>query len=294
MDPASTRVNQPSRLYELCPNLLSLYLDDYAIDVDDKNCEVFTKLVIAKQSTLQVKEDWLQCLCAVIERTQYKLVTSNFWFCDNLDNEKDEWKNFKSKLGSYLTAIDGTMSDDSLIDAVKELPRLEVLSVNGDLTGITDASLVAISLYGTGLRALTIGFPHRVGRFECSDEMIGQMIQACKALEFLAIPEAGCHSLLAVAQHSCLKGIEFDYINADERELAAIVHNKDVTWPSTLIRGEIRGEHYRFRFVSKAEGWVRRWLRTFIRSKFHAISRQKESVDTRTFLRDYQVFEMLV
>eukprot|EP00981_Chlorochromonas_danica_P011282 scaffold3838_cov183-Ochromonas_danica.AAC.3 len=175
-------------------------------------------------------------------------------FCYDLIRQQDDWVLFKSKLSSYLTDLEGKMSESILIEAVKDLPRLERLRVY-ITEKFSDLSFATIIEYGYGLKKLWID---TFDRFCFSDEIISKIIRSCKMLEDLKIPSAGWESVLAVKHHSMLREVVLKDVKASREELSRLllVNEKEgeekCVW-RRLRKGDIYLIGYRF-YYRKTEG----------------------------------------
>eukprot|EP00981_Chlorochromonas_danica_P001939 scaffold398_cov177-Ochromonas_danica.AAC.38 len=251
-----------SQLYELCPNMLTLDCADrrhaISITADDDKREVWfsTDLVLYMEDS----REWIQCLCYVLERSHYTLMTSNTNFFWNFTSETDLWDILKSKLSSYLTSIEGIMSDATLVRDLKDLPHLmELNAIAGD-NKFSDVSLDAITEHGHGLKTL---YFHKFANVnsQCSftDEKIRNVIQVCPLLEALKIPNAGRDSVVAMKNHGRLREVYLENVKVDLLEMKALLGVKEEkekkTW-SRLKKGTIKGRNYVFNYVVKSKTWV--------------------------------------
>eukprot|EP00981_Chlorochromonas_danica_P014561 scaffold8291_cov169-Ochromonas_danica.AAC.1 len=139
------------------------------------------------------------------------------------------------------------MQEATLVEAVRDLPRLEKLHVRSGGLEFGDVSLAAIVEHASSrLRMLRI-HDFSVGGAHFTDEMISKTIRACQRLQVLRIPNAGCESVLAVKDHGCLIEVELEDVVADESAIASILHEEGENqhWPPTLRRGVVvRGNVY--------------------------------------------------
>eukprot|EP00981_Chlorochromonas_danica_P010954 scaffold3554_cov186-Ochromonas_danica.AAC.2 len=196
------------QLYELCPKLISVdYSSLIVIDVNDQ--DVLKYRWCPNRLSREEKGMFLQCICLAIKRSPCELTISSRDFCYDLIDQYDDWVLFKSNLSPYVTDVDGVMSESILIEAVKELPRLEKLVIDLEEEKLSDLSLAAIREYGYGLKRLKFYNANEYIPEQCSfsDEMISKVIRGCEMLEELRIPCAGYESVLAVKHHSRLRSV---------------------------------------------------------------------------------------
>eukprot|EP00981_Chlorochromonas_danica_P001605 scaffold344_cov178-Ochromonas_danica.AAC.14 len=179
---------------------------------------------------------------------------------DKMDllRQYDEWVLFKSKLSLYLTDLEGYMSESILIEAVKELPRLEKLSTSFGRETFSDLSLTALIEYAPGLKAIFIGNMQESEQCSFSDEMISKLIESCKLLEYVSVPRAGCKSVLAVKHHLRLEDIHFDDVNVTIEEMASILLDEREGEEKSIWRlhtGTIYCKNRSFSFDKAARCW---------------------------------------
>eukprot|EP00981_Chlorochromonas_danica_P013011 scaffold5640_cov182-Ochromonas_danica.AAC.3 len=256
------------QLYESCPNLISvkcLFGSSFSIfiEVDEEKRELrYNTGPICRYST-EKKAVFLECLRLAIQRSKYKLAVSNYSFCDNLVTQYDEWVLFKSKLSPYLTDLVGKMTESILIEAVKDLPRLEKLSVYlGGEEKFSDLSLAAIMQYGCGLQSLSVNAYSECGPVRCSfsDEMISKVITSCKMLEVLKILGAGQGSVLAVKHHSRLREVYLDEVRVGKEDLSTLLcvdereGEEKYVW-RRLSESEISGRCWSFNYNKEKRCW---------------------------------------
>eukprot|EP00981_Chlorochromonas_danica_P009903 scaffold2884_cov245-Ochromonas_danica.AAC.3 len=152
------------------------------------------------------------------------------------------------------------MQEATLVEAVRDLPRLEKLHVRSGGLEFGDVSLAAIVEHASSrLRMLRI-HDFSAGGAHFTDEMISKMIRSCQRLQVLRIPNAGCESVLAVKDHGCLREVELEDVVADESAIASILHEEGENqhWPPTLRRGVVvRGNVYRFVYEVKSHSWAK-------------------------------------
>eukprot|EP00981_Chlorochromonas_danica_P010337 scaffold3136_cov239-Ochromonas_danica.AAC.2 len=252
------QVRKPSELYQLCPNLVTLLgmsVSPFAfINVIERKRKV--QFFSTTHLSLEEKEDWLECLCYVLERTHYTLTSSNLPFCKDLVVENDEWTVVKHKLSPFLVDIEGAMSEAILLDILKEFPRLEKLDVQAQEQTFSDDCLAGLIDYGCRLKKIYI----RKLSLRCSfsDEMISKMIRSCNMLEVLMIPCAGSASILAVKSHLRLKEVYLYNTKIDLIAMKALLCGKERNEKSwlKLTKGEIVGHGFVFFYEEKS--WVSR------------------------------------
>eukprot|EP00981_Chlorochromonas_danica_P000603 scaffold138_cov178-Ochromonas_danica.AAC.9 len=216
-------VSKIYQFYELCPNLISFnYSSLIVIDVNDQDVLEYS-LDGMDQLLREEKEMFLECMRVAIQRSPCKLTISSRDFCYDMIEQYDDWVLLKSKLSPYVTDVDGLMSESILIEAVKELPRLEKLDIVLKEEKLSDLSLVAIVEYGYGLKMLWIR-KLRIDTGLCfSDEMMSKMIRSCEMLEELRIPCAGYGSVLALKHHSRLREVYLYEVTVEKEELSRLL-----------------------------------------------------------------------
>eukprot|EP00981_Chlorochromonas_danica_P008585 scaffold2237_cov175-Ochromonas_danica.AAC.7 len=253
---ACDEVAEPSRLFELCPELRSLSLvEGNSISVDDRKRQVKIELNNGL-TTMEEREDWLTWLGTFLPKNQYLLASSNKWFCTDLIYEWYEWNLLKTTLKGYLTHIEATMSEDILIDLLRELSHVESLTIlHNRRVEFTDASLTAIIQHGSHLKKLRVGSVNTLSGYHFTDEMIAKVIVSCKNLEYLMIPCAGCHSLLALAKHQMLKEVVLYCATAEDATLDEILFKENLAWPPSLRIGMIRRSEAHFDFMPLSHSW---------------------------------------
>eukprot|EP00981_Chlorochromonas_danica_P000315 scaffold82_cov163-Ochromonas_danica.AAC.1 len=232
-------VTKPSIMYRHCPNLKSFKAGTFTMKVDEKMNSVYLSITVCRCDPLL--EDSMECLCFVLERGQYDQVGLSLSYLE-LTND-DEWSVVKSKVGGKLTSVSAAMSEDILVDLLKENPRLQVLRVNADVekrSELSNRSLSAIAEYGQNLIELTITMH---GESHFTDEMISHMIRRCKKLEVLHIPNAGCESILCAAQYlPRLREVIFSPVVGETGTIGTLLNSQEVRWPSGLKEGNISRE----------------------------------------------------
>eukprot|EP00981_Chlorochromonas_danica_P011467 scaffold4013_cov192-Ochromonas_danica.AAC.12 len=239
--------------------------------------EVFSELVYIMLSLNLSKEEseiFLECLLLAIQRSQLTLTVSNVPFCYYLVTEHhNDWILFKSKLSPYLTDLEGEMSESILIEALKDLPRLEKLSINLDEDKLSidleeksysDLSLAAIMEYGSGIKTLSINGcgSHEYGLEQCSfsDDMISKMIRGCQKLEVLKIPGAGQESVLAAKHHSMLREVYLLEVIVGKEEMSRLLcvdereGGEKCVW-RRLRKGEINGAMGIYNYNKEKRCW---------------------------------------
>eukprot|EP00981_Chlorochromonas_danica_P002821 scaffold549_cov174-Ochromonas_danica.AAC.5 len=253
---ACDEVAEPSRLFELCPELRSLSLvEGNSISVDDIKRQVKIELNNGL-TTMEEREDWLTWLGTFLPKKQYLLASSNKWFCTDLIYEWYEWNMLKTTLKGFLTHVEATMSEDMLIDLLRELSRVESVTIlHNRRVEFTDASLTAIIEHGSHLKKLRVGSVNTLSGYHFTDEMIAKVIVSCKNLEYLMIPCAGYHSLLALAQHQMLKEVVLYCATAEETALDEILFKENLAWPPSLRIGMIRRSEAHFDFMPLSNSW---------------------------------------
>eukprot|EP00981_Chlorochromonas_danica_P005534 scaffold1128_cov219-Ochromonas_danica.AAC.1 len=206
----------------------------------------------------------LQCICLAIQRSPCKLTISNADFCYDLIRQHDDWVLFKSKLSPYLTDLDGVMSESILIEAVKDLPRLEKLTVRFEEGRFTDLSLAVIMEHGCGLKRLKMYNANEYIPEQCSfsDEMINKLIRSCKLLEELRIPCAGYESVLAAKHHLRLRKVYLYGVRVGTEEMSRLLlmtereGEEKCAW-RRLQEGDIRAPgQYAFDYGEKQGRWL--------------------------------------
>eukprot|EP00981_Chlorochromonas_danica_P015124 scaffold10645_cov109-Ochromonas_danica.AAC.1 len=215
-------VSKLYQFYELCPNFISFhYSSSIFIYVNDQDVLEYS----LRRSLNEDKEMFLQCMRLAIQRSPCKLTISSQDFCYDMIEQQDEWVLFKSKLSPYLTDLEGMMSESILIEAVKDLPRLEKLTVRLAGERFTDLSLAAIREYGYGLKRLKVWFFGEFKLEQCSfsDEIMSKIIRNCKLLEELSIPCAGYESVLAVKHHSRLKVVSLRNVKVSKEDMSRLL-----------------------------------------------------------------------
>eukprot|EP00981_Chlorochromonas_danica_P003809 scaffold713_cov185-Ochromonas_danica.AAC.3 len=256
---AEISVSKLYQFYELCPNLISFNSSPWiVIDVNDQDGLEY-RLDGIDQLLREEKEMFLECVRLAIQRSPCKLTISNQPFCCDLIEQYNDWVLFKSKLCPYLTDLKGKMSESILIEAVKELPRLEKLDINLETEKFSDLSLAAIMEYGYGLKILTMynDSEYIPEQYSFSDEMISKLIRSCKLLEELYIPGAGLDSVLAAKHHLMLRSVCLEYVKVSKEEVSRLLlvdereGEEKCAW-RRLQEGEISApEQYSFDYIEK-------------------------------------------
>eukprot|EP00981_Chlorochromonas_danica_P001833 scaffold386_cov174-Ochromonas_danica.AAC.7 len=254
------------KLYESCPDLISFIIYDFSkkasvfVEVNADLHELCYDMQRLKLS-IEEKEMFLECMRLALERNQCKLTVSNKVFCYNLVKQYDDWVLFKSKLSPYLTDLNGEMSESILIEAVKELPRLQKLSISLEKDKLSDLSLGAIMEYGYDLKTLSInGYTRYRPLCSFSDEMISKVIRSCKRLKKLEIPCAGYESLLAVKYHPRLREVVLDDMTEGKIDVSTLLWvderegEEKRAW-KRLRKGEIYGVMWIFNYNKEKRCW---------------------------------------
>eukprot|EP00981_Chlorochromonas_danica_P007197 scaffold1595_cov171-Ochromonas_danica.AAC.2 len=256
------------QLYELCSNFTSFHyspsrFEAISINVNYQN-ELNYVLQPIDRFSREEKDEFLECMRLAILRSQCKLTVSNHPFCGNFVQQHDDWVLMKSKLSPYLTDLNGMMSESILIEAVKELPRLERLIVNLAEERFGDLSLSVLKEYGNGLKMLWL-FGMRLPPEQCSftDEMISKVILGCEMLEELRMPGAGQESVLAVKHHSRLRKVYLDEVKLSQEEMSSMLAlderegEEKRVW-RRLQKGEINGKGYKviYKYLKGKGCWL--------------------------------------
>eukprot|EP00981_Chlorochromonas_danica_P013373 scaffold6281_cov207-Ochromonas_danica.AAC.3 len=228
-------VTKPSMIYHLCLNLKSFSAGRFKLEVDEKKNSVHLSITVCRCDPLV--EDSMECLCFVLERGQYDQVGLSLSYLE-LTND-DEWSVVKSKVGGKLTYVSAAMSEDILVDLLKENPRLQVLKVDEKSSELSNQSLSTIAEYGQNLIELTIAM---YGESHFTDEMISHMIRRCTKLEVLHIPNAGCESILCAAQYlPRLREVMFARVLGSRTAIGTLLDSEEVRWSPCLKEGGDEG-----------------------------------------------------
>eukprot|EP00981_Chlorochromonas_danica_P003223 scaffold633_cov288-Ochromonas_danica.AAC.58 len=259
-------LRKPSQLYQLCPHLKSLRLISWvfsyqcyfsvSLEVNDEKREVVFSDIFTR--TTEEKEDWIKFLCDVMAKYQYDISLSE------VDGTKyvlggNEWNLVKANLSPFVTHIHAVLSQNTLLEAVRELSRLEKLNIIGDAV-FDDTNLTAIEKYGSKhLKFLSI-CDHNLtdSRTICrfSDRVIFSMIKSCKLLEVLRISRAGRFGLFAVRFHSRLREVLFEnVVESDTSVMESYLQEECQQWPSTLRTGSIVLKDNVFSYMANSRTW---------------------------------------
>eukprot|EP00981_Chlorochromonas_danica_P011319 scaffold3872_cov195-Ochromonas_danica.AAC.6 len=241
------------QLYELCSNFTFFHSTSrfgwITINVNDRN-EFNYSLQPNDRFSREEKEMFLECVRLAIQRSQYKLSVSNHPFCGNFIQQHDDWVLVKSKLSPYLTDLNGAMSESILIEAVKELPRLEKLTLKFEEEKFSDLSLSVLKDYVYGLKRLWFfGLRLAPEQYNFSDEMMSKVIRGCEMLEELNLPGAGQESVLAVKHHSRLRMAHLSEVKLGKEEVSSMLElderegEEKCVW-RRLRQGAISGKGY--------------------------------------------------
>lgn len=251
------RMNLSSSMQSMnLPHLKYLHFNSVNLHIDDERREVSLYCSFPEVS-IEQKEDWLECLSEVVRERQYSIVSSNTCFCNDLVKAHHEWTLLKTKLSPYLMSIEGTMSEDILVEVVQELPRLQKLIVLPGPYRFSDRSLAAIIECKPSLEELFIDdFDDVVKQCRFSDSMISQVIGVCKRLKQIWMPNAGCESLLAVKHHSSLEVVRFLNASGEESAMSDLLLRPSV-WPSTLIRVYVEAQGFTFDYNKSMKKWIK-------------------------------------
>eukprot|EP00981_Chlorochromonas_danica_P014921 scaffold9428_cov200-Ochromonas_danica.AAC.4 len=245
-----------SELYRICPDLRALSFPSIEIDlvVDDKKHEVLFSN--NKCRSREETEDWIECVRTVVDRCGYKYLTM-MSYSDKIVNG-DHWDVVKSKLSPYITTMEVSMIEATLVEAVRDLPRLEKLDVCAGNFQIGDVSLAAVVEHASArLQMLHINAFYPSDE-HFTDQMISKMIRACQRLQVLIIRNAGCESVLAVKDHGCLREVFLNNVAAEESVIASVLQEEGENqhWPRTLRRGVVeRRNAYSFFYEAKSHTW---------------------------------------
>eukprot|EP00981_Chlorochromonas_danica_P007128 scaffold1561_cov184-Ochromonas_danica.AAC.1 len=237
---------KPIEIYRLCPNLKCISLNDFILMIVNKE-ENGLNLRISKNRIYARLVDSMECVLLALQRGQY----SQVGLCASFELEDEEWKLVLKTIGSVLTYVEVEVTEDALIRILPNLPRLRELTMTAVGT-ITDRSLAAIMEYRHNL--IDVSLFCDADYFECSDEMIIQMIRNCQKLEGLVIPCAGCESILCAA--SCLpklRLIEFADVRASRADIVSLLCGGEMRWSPYLTRGYIGNF---IRYDRRSQSWV--------------------------------------
>lgn len=250
-----------SQFNQLCPQMTTFeYKDTYdirsvSVIVNDK-----AQVVEYRNSsaiTTEEKVAWIECLSRLLDRSQYELITLETPFLRDFMNYECTLL-MKSKLSPYLINVEAVMSEAILVDVVRDFPRLRKLTVWIGRHEFSDASLAAIIEYGYGLKELCLKQSGDIPvHCSFSDKMISEMMGACKMLEVLIMPGAGCESVQTIVMLTKLKIVKLYDVTLEESDLDSLLSTIGVEqWPSSLKSGEIIGDHYRLNFMPQHSWWV--------------------------------------
>eukprot|EP00981_Chlorochromonas_danica_P014015 scaffold7232_cov310-Ochromonas_danica.AAC.5 len=255
-------MKKPSNLYTLCPYLKSFVIEcmmDYSyfsvcMKVDDERHVV--QYYDNCSSTMEEMADWCHSLYTVLDRMHYYTLVITGYCFDFSSSECVKWQSVKSKLSLYICEIQAVMSETVLIEAVRDLPRLEKLEIEVSRHLFSDASLAAITEYRSNLKVLSIhdypGKPH----CHFSDEMIGKMIRTCKGLESLKLLGAGHESILAVRNHLTVRIVCLENVKVEKAMMITLLFDPFEGKNWTLRRGEVKGDDYHFIYKSQTKSWT--------------------------------------
>eukprot|EP00981_Chlorochromonas_danica_P011413 scaffold3999_cov196-Ochromonas_danica.AAC.9 len=255
------------QLYELCPHLITFTCHDpisqalICIEVIEDRSELYYDARVFSLS-MEEKAKFLDCIYLAMQRSPCKLSLSNVHFCSNLIEHYDEWVLFKSKLSSYLTSLAGVVSESILVEALKELPRLDKVDIKSER--YCDLSLSALMEYGYDLKTLyiySLRYMNIPDQCRFSDDMMSKMIESCQMLEILKIPCAGCKSVLAVKHHPKLKEVFLNSVLLAKDEIESILlgdereggEEQKFVWK--LHNGGIYGQGFKYLFQMKTKSW---------------------------------------
>eukprot|EP00981_Chlorochromonas_danica_P000789 scaffold190_cov173-Ochromonas_danica.AAC.2 len=250
LDKESVIVLNPSLIYHLCPNFKELSSLHFNLEVDEEKNSAHLEMTVSQHQGFV--EDCMECLCLVLQRGQYHqvgLTVSGYL-------KEDEWVIVKTKVGAKLTSLDAKMSEDVLIELLRDLPRLQVLNVSPSEENILSVeSLLMIAEHGQNLIELTFRYNNK---YNFTDDMISHMIRRCRKLEVLSIPCAGCESILCAAQHlPRLREVTFGRVGMSKEAIMDLLDNEEVRWPSSLRCGLVKSkDEFNFLYEARSSRWL--------------------------------------
>lgn len=218
---------KPIEIYRLCPNFKCLSLKNFTMRADEDMLD----LHISHNVRL---EESMECVLLALERGQYSQVGLSVF--PNLRDE--EWEFVMKPIGSMLTSLEVEVTEDTLINLLSNHLRLQTLEVTV-LGTLTDRSLAAIAECGQTLINMTLS-SCEYDNFECSDEMIVEMIRKCPKLEKFIFPCVGRDCILCAAQYlPRLKMMRISDIKGRKADIVSLVCGGEVQWSSNLKYGHL-------------------------------------------------------
>lgn len=218
-------------LFQSATRLQLLQLDGLQVSVNKQQKQVIFSL---NTSSAAPRTSWENCLASssLVLHDDYELrFSSSHLLHDQVAVIVERLHPF---LERFVVKEEQGVGDEALEELVRKCPRLASLSVSGSCSLLTDRTLAAIARFKPNLTELDL-----LCLNSFTERGLREMLAACGALVNLSIRSGEFSIIGEIAKLSRLRGFSLFLQSGEAEDVAKLLLEDELTWPSGLIEGKI-------------------------------------------------------